>query len=465
MNPVILVALPLAVTPTLILLQHRGTLATGLSAATSLLWSALCLITPLAPAVEFLGRTIALSQLDRLALALLGFDAVFLTLTGWTSERENALAPSVLLMLGTTAAVFMSTHLGVAAVLLSLAAVIAVFTITGYGKAFTMIRRVKAFSMTSPGEDGMVGSDPDLAQLMPGYLALMVIAALLLVAAAWLSDLMTPQTSVSTGMQPIVILVTVGLAIFLAVPPFHTWWVVMVRNGSETLAAFLGTMFPLVGLLLLMEFLQANPWATAGASLARSLTAAGLLAGGVGAALAAGASDRRRWLAYATIAETGCILAGLGTMTLTGAAGAVLLLLNHGLALALITACRVAGPSLDRGSSLVKSGWTVGGLSLSGIPLTAGFVGRWLIYLPLSQQSVVYTAILILSSFGLFVGYLRVWRGIVVQAGTLESRGRSILLRLLVGASTLALLAWGVLPHLILSNIVEVLKALAFLSP
>lgn len=504
MSPVILVALPLVLAPALVLLQHRGALAAGLSAATSLVWAALSLAGPLAPAFEVLGRTMALSRLDRLALTFLGLEAAFLILTDWWGQQEVAFAPSALLMLGATTAALMASHLGVAALLLSLGAVIAVFT---------MARHDDAFTSAGPGEGVIAGSDRDRAQPASGYLALMVIATLLLVAAAWFSDVIL-QANVSIGARPVAILIATGLGVLLAVPPFHAWWVATVRHCPTALAAFLGTMLPTAGLLLLLEFIQANPWVTAGDSLARAFTAAGLLATAVGGGLAALADDWRRWLAYSAVAETGSMLAGLATMTVTGAVGALFLLLSHGLSLSLIVACRATWPHSDGSSplpdltgrqgegkpmtseavtveqeevaplslplaevqphsteertglnrALVALGWAVGGLSLSGVPLTAGFVGRWLIYRPLFQYSPTLGAVLIVSSFCVLVGHVRIWHGNAIQADLVEMRGRSVFLGLLVAAIAVVSLVLGMVPGPILSPIGESLR-LTFLSP
>lgn len=100
-------------------------------------------------------------------------------------------------------------------------------------------------------------------------------------------------------------------------------------------------------------------------------------------------TDIRRVLAYSSIAQLGYMIAAISMATHEGLTAAVIHIINHGLikaALFMAAGCmlyRLGSAHISSVGGLVRSmPWTasafiVAGLSLIGVPLTAGFVSKW----------------------------------------------------------------------------------------
>ena len=99
----------------------------------------------------------------------------------------------------------------------------------------------------------------------------------------------------------------------------------------------------------------------------------------------------KRMLAYSSIAQVGYMLLGIAILTETGLTAALLHMFNHGLAKALLfmgvgalvlrtgSAFYTQISGLGRKMPLTCGAIVVGGLSLIGVPGTAGFLSKWLL--------------------------------------------------------------------------------------
>ena len=187
-------------------------------------------------------------------------------------------------------------------------------------------------------------------------------------------------------------LVFVGLGLKAAIFPLHFWLPNVYAFAPSLVTTFLAASATKVALYLLARFVFTVFPGAAGldASLAAALmTPLALLAMLLASLAAVWQNDARRMLAYSSIAQIGYMLLGLALATRAGVAAAWLMLLTHalikgGLFMAL------AGIALQTGSSDLRD-WrglarqmpcsaavvAVCLLSLVGVPLTAGFVGKW----------------------------------------------------------------------------------------
>ncbi len=183
-------------------------------------------------------------------------------------------------------------------------------------------------------------------------------------------------------------LTVVGLVFKLGIVPFHMW-IPDVYEGSPlpvtTYMAF-GTKVGAAAILMRFLFfgfsLDAGWWGPALGYLA-------VLTMVVGNLLALAQKDLKRLLAYSGIANAGYLLVGISAHNMFGARALLFYLLPYGLAVlaAFAVIQFVAGErdslSLDDLTGLAyRSPWlaaflTVAMLSLAGIPLTGGFVGKF----------------------------------------------------------------------------------------
>ncbi|HEU4644309.1 MAG TPA: proton-conducting transporter membrane subunit, partial [Burkholderiales bacterium] len=128
----------------------------------------------------------------------------------------------------------------------------------------------------------------------------------------------------------------------------------------------------------------------------------------------------KRLLAYSSVAQIGYITLGIGMATRDGLTAAVVHLFNHGItkgALFLLVggiALRAGGVDfarlrgLGRRMPLTSLGVTLAGLSLIGVPGTAGFVSKWYLVLGALEAGQAWLAALVVLTSLIAVAY--VWR-------------------------------------------------------
>ncbi len=216
---------------------------------------------------------------------------------------------------------------------------------------------------------------------------------------------------------------TVGIALKVAVFPLHLWLPNAYTYAPSAVSAFLAATATKVALYTLVRF----SFTVFGADFAfqamsfqyvlMPLSVAGIL---VTSIVAIFQTDAKRLLAYSSVAQIGYMTLGISLATTTGVAAAILHLFNHALmkgALFLALGCvmyRVGSVRIDRMAGLGRSmPWTmaaivISGLSLIGVPLTAGFISKWYLVLGAIEQG--YWPIVVLIVFASLLAAVYVWR-------------------------------------------------------
>jgi len=160
----------------------------------------------------------------------------------------------------------------------------------------------------------------------------------------------------------------------------------------------------------------------------------------------------KRMLAYSSVAQIGYMILGVSLVSVTGLTSTLSHLFNHALmkgTLFMALGCislRIGAASLDRMAGVGRimpwsmGAFVIGGLSLIGAPLTAGFVSKWYLIVGALERGWWPVAVLILLTSLLAVIYI--WR--VVEAAYFKpapegSTQREAPLALLIPAWTLAL--------------------------
>jgi NADH-quinone oxidoreductase subunit N len=196
-------------------------------------------------------------------------------------------------------------------------------------------------------------------------------------------------------------LLSVGLLFKVGAVPFQAWTPDVYQGAPTAVTAFMaaGTKVAAFGALLRLFYVgldgerwswQPMLWAVAIASML------------FGAVLAIAQTDVKRMLAYSSVAHTGFLLTGvLGAQSVTELAdgqyssldGVLVYLTAYGFsmigAFALVTLVRDDGgeatgydkwAGLGKRSPLVAGAFAFFLLSMAGIPLTAGFIGKWAVF-------------------------------------------------------------------------------------
>lgn len=186
--------------------------------------------------------------------------------------------------------------------------------------------------------------------------------------------------------------ITVGLALKAAVFPLHTWLPNAYTFAPNTVTVFIAACATKVSLYALLRFdfgvFQGNlPGHIV--QFSGFVVPLGILAVLIASAVAVAETNLKRLLAYSSIAQVGYILIGAGLASATGLTAAIVHMFNHALAkggLFIAVAClamRVSDMTLDglagagRRQPLTMAAFIIAGLSLIGIPGTAGFIGKW----------------------------------------------------------------------------------------
>ena len=187
--------------------------------------------------------------------------------------------------------------------------------------------------------------------------------------------------------------ITIGLALKAAVFPLHTWLPNAYTFAPHAVTVFIAACATKVSLYILLRFdflvFQGNlPGHIV--QFAGFVVPLGILAVLVASVVATLENDLKRLLAYSSVAQVGYILVGAGLASPTGLTAAILHMFNHALAkgaLFIAVAClamRVGALTLDGGVAgagrrqpLTMAAFIIAGLSLIGMPGTAGFVSKW----------------------------------------------------------------------------------------
>jgi multicomponent Na+:H+ antiporter subunit D len=216
---------------------------------------------------------------------------------------------------------------------------------------------------------------------------------------------------------------TIGLGLKLALFPLHLWLPNAYAYAPSIVTAFLAATATKVAVYALLRFLFGV--FDIGFSLDAMPLDLILMALGIAAVLSASLvaifqEDIKRMLAYSSVAQIGYMVLGISLATSTGISAAMLHLFNHALmkgALFLALGAIVYRLGSARVHDFAGLGrrmpWTMaavvlGGLSLIGVPPTAGFISKW--YLVLATLERGYWPIAVVILVGSLLALVYVWK-------------------------------------------------------
>lgn len=187
-------------------------------------------------------------------------------------------------------------------------------------------------------------------------------------------------------------LVVVGLLYKGSVGPFHLWTPDVYQGAPTSVSAFMGAATKFAAFAALLRVMQvalapmADTWKPV-------LMVVAVVSMAIGAFFGVIQSDLKRMLAYSSVAHAGFLLLGVMSITERGATATLFYLLTYGFAtiggfnlLLLVRrgeleANRVSDwAGIAKKSPLLAATMTVFLLSLAGIPLTSGFIGKLVIF-------------------------------------------------------------------------------------
>jgi len=210
--------------------------------------------------------------------------------------------------------------------------------------------------------------------------------------------------------------IVLGLGLKAALFPMHSWMPNAYTFAPSAVAVFMAACSTKVALFVLIrfDFLVLQPHVPGhDAVLAGLLIPLSVLAFLVGSSVAIFETDLKRMLGYSSVAQIGYILLGASLLSATGLTAAMLHMFNHALmksALFMAAGLLMLRYGSVRLADLAGAGrampWTMGafviaGLSLIGVPLTAGFISKWFLVLAAleyGQVGILLVALILVSS-------------------------------------------------------------------
>jgi len=223
---------------------------------------------------------------------------------------------------------------------------------------------------------------------------------------------------------------TVGLGLKIALFPLHLWLPNAYAYAPSAVSAFLAATATKVAVYVLLRFMFSVfgiDFALGAMPLSTMLVVLGSIAVLSASTVAIFQYNLKRMLAYSSIAQIGYLILGVSLATPAGLTATLLHLFNHALmkgALFLALGCiawRLGSVRLGDLRGLgYRMPWTmgvfvIGGLSLIGLPLTAGFISKW--YLVLATVERGWWPVVLVIIAGSLLTVIYVWR--VIEAAYL----------------------------------------------
>ena len=203
-----------------------------------------------------------------------------------------------------------------------------------------------------------------------------------------------PAVGASRTVESAFAFLTVGIGLKMAMFPLHLWLPNAYAYAPGAVSAFLAATATKVAIYMLIRFIYGvfgEPFSFGAMPLSFILTTLAVLAVLLASTAAIFQDNVKRMLAYSSVAQIGYMLLGIGLATAAGLTAGIAHLFNHALmkgALFLALGCiayqkrtvirdELAG--LGRRMPWTSAAFVIGGLSLIGVPLTAGFTSKWLL--------------------------------------------------------------------------------------
>ena len=220
---------------------------------------------------------------------------------------------------------------------------------------------------------------------------------------------------------------TVGAGLKLALFPLHFWLPNAYAYAPSVVTAFLAATATKVSVYILLRFLFTvfgTTYSFELVALENLLIPLGVVAILVCSTVAIFQTNVKRMLAYSSIAQVGYMVLGIGFASTAGLTASIVHLFNHammkgGLFLALgCMVLRLGSAQLEsleglgRRMPLTMFAFVLGGLSLIGVPLTAGFISKWVLVQAALERGNWFVAAVIL--LGSLLAIVYIWRVVEV---------------------------------------------------
>jgi NADH-quinone oxidoreductase subunit N len=350
-----------------------------------------------------LGRALTLDGGNRTAVGFLYLIGAFMIGGTWMAERSRYLPSVGLVMVYVVAASLMIRPFLFAALFIELAAMGAVLILV----------------------EGRF-------QARRGALRLLILYTLGMIVLLWAGWMMETGGITSGATQEAMqatIYLALGFAILLGIPPFHIWLPTAGEEAKPYGLMFVAVILQSAGLFFLLFFLNQYPWLRQNENLFEGTRWVGAAMVVFGGAMAIAQRQFSKMMAYALLADFGVIVIAVGT----GQPAGYELAIGHSGVRAISLAVWALGIAIlkqregeDTLEKLEGSLWRfpyatsatmVGLFAVGGLPLTAGFPGRWALMSIVAPVSGIVAGSILIGTVAITMGGLR-WMNNMLRSRT-----------------------------------------------
>jgi len=277
--------------------------------------------------------------------------------------------------------------------------------------------------------------------------------------------LVNSVTNVSPLFYPGIILMMVGLCFKVGAAPFHFWTPDVYEGAPSLITAFMSTVVKTAGFAAFLR-LFAGAFEPLHDFWMPALMVIVIITLCVGNITALFQKNFKRMLAYSSISHAGYLLFSLIVLTANSASNVLVYAAAYTFAsivafAILINVKQKTGSDdiesfdgLAKRNPLAALALTIAMLSLAGIPLTAGFIGKYVMFLNvLDNYHVILVVIAILNALVGFYYYFRVIIAVYFKDGKEVELDTPVQYKVVLVVSTIVILVLGVYPSLILNLI------------
>lgn len=272
------------------------------------------------------------------------------------------------------------------------------------------------------------------------------------------------------------VLLVIGLGLWLAIFPFHTWVPLLARDGHPYSAGFIFSMIPTTILLFFLDFFNTYSWLREQPLLLTVSQILGIVMIVLGGLFAAFQRELTRLIGYAVMVEIGFSLLALSLNQVIGWQSYVLILIPRMIGIAICTLAIAIWKNKEINmdissfegefykSPFTLLGFLVGWFTLSGLPLLPGFPTKLPILIGLSQTKFTPIIFVTIGLFGLFVAGFRFLAIIFTGGHDEEHASETILQKIFFSFGIGLLFVMGIFPSLVLNPFLELLSAFSNLK-
>ncbi len=221
--------------------------------------------------------------------------------------------------------------------------------------------------------------------------------------------------------------IVVGMGLKIAIYPLHLWLPNAYTYAPSAVSVFLAATSTKMAIYVLVRFMFSvfSPGFTeSSGTLTLIILPFAVIAMFAASIIAVFQSDLKKTLAYSSVAQIGYMLLGIGYFSNTGLSATMIHLFNHAVTKAALFMAvgaiiyqtstsfipKMAG--LGKQMPWTSGAFVVGGLSLIGIPGTAGFISKWVLITGALEKGWWWMVLLIVASS--LIAIIYIWQVVEV---------------------------------------------------